>query len=49
MALGVVVGLVVNVTIFPPLTLDAARDRISRARAVLINQLEEAALALVEQ
>jgi uncharacterized membrane protein YgaE (UPF0421/DUF939 family) len=49
MALGVVVGLVVNVTIFPPLTLDAARDRISRGRAVLINQLVEAAQALVEQ
>lgn len=49
MGLGVVVGLVVNVTIFPPLTLDAARLRISRGRNVLIGQLEDVAKALAEQ
>lgn len=48
MGLGVVVGLVVNVTIFPPLTLDAARLRISQGRIVLIGQLEDMASALLE-
>ncbi|WP_287928416.1 aromatic acid exporter family protein [Arthrobacter sp.] len=48
MGLGVVVGLLVNVTIFPPLTLDAAQLRISRGRNVLIGQLEDAARALLE-
>lgn len=49
MGLGVLVGLAVNVTIFPPLKLDAARLRISRGRNALINQLEDVARALVEQ
>ena len=49
MGLGVVVGLAVNVTIFPPLTFDAARLQISRGRNVLISQLEDVAKALVEQ
>ncbi len=49
MGLGVLVGLGVNVTIFPPLALDAARARISRARVVLIDHLEDAAAALVEE
>ncbi|WP_146070358.1 aromatic acid exporter family protein [Arthrobacter sp. GMC3] len=49
MGLGVVVGLIVNVTIFPPLTLDAARLRISRGRLVLSSQLEDMAKALTEQ
>ncbi|WP_150117117.1 FUSC family protein [Arthrobacter sp. ERGS1:01] len=48
MGLGVMVGLVINVIIFPPLTLDAARLRISRGRKVLINQLEDMAKALSE-
>lgn len=49
MGLGVVVGLLVNVTIFPPLALDAAQAQIQRARIVLIEQLEDAATALTEQ
>ncbi len=49
MALGVLVGLVVNVSIFPPVALDAARARIARARDILIDQLDDAAAALVEQ
>lgn len=49
MALGVVVGLAVNVTIFPPLTLDAAREEISRGRNALRTQLRDAAKALVEE
>lgn len=49
MGLGVVVGLVINVTIFPPLTLDDARLHISRGRQVLIGQLEDMAKALTEQ
>lgn len=49
MGFGVVVGLVVNVSIFPPLALDAARAQISRARLTLISQLEDAAAALGEQ
>lgn len=49
MALGVLVGLAVNVTIFPPLTLDAARAQISHGRLVLIDQLKDAAQALVEE
>ncbi len=48
MAMGVAVGLTVNVTLFPPLSLDAARARISRGRFVLIEQLEDVAKALVE-
>ncbi|RAN74098.1 hypothetical protein B5P43_30310 [Bacillus sp. SRB_336] len=49
MGLGVVVGLLVNVAIFPPLRLDAAQLRISRGRNVLISQLEDAATALREK
>lgn len=49
MGLGIMVGLVINVTIFPPLMLDAARLRISRGRNVLISQLEDMAKALIEQ
>ncbi|MGP9501127.1 FUSC family protein [Specibacter sp. AOP5-B1-6] len=49
MGLGVLVGLAVNVTIFPPLKLDAARLRISRGRNALMSQLEDVARALVEQ
>lgn len=49
MALGVLVGLAVNVTIFPPLTLDAAAEQISRGRNALITQLLDAASALVEK
>jgi hypothetical protein len=49
MGLGVAVGLVVNVTIFPPLNLDAARQRITRGRTILISQLEDVATALTEQ
>ncbi|PYI66426.1 FUSC family protein [Arthrobacter livingstonensis] len=49
MGVGVLVGLVVNVTIFPPLNLDAAQLRISRGRNVLISQLEDAAKALGEK
>ncbi|WP_425860984.1 FUSC family protein [Arthrobacter sp. TWP1-1] len=49
MALGVVVGLAVNVTIFPPLTLDTAREEISRGRNALMTQLRDAAKALVEE
>ncbi|MFC8302720.1 aromatic acid exporter family protein [Specibacter sp. NPDC057265] len=49
MGLGVVVGLVVNGTIFPPLALDAAQAQIRRARKVLADQLKDAAAALTEQ
>ncbi|MDJ0315427.1 aromatic acid exporter family protein [Arthrobacter sp. H35-D1] len=49
MAMGVLVGLAVNETIFPPLTLDVARVRISHGRQVLLGQLEDVAKALVEQ
>lgn len=49
MGLGVLVGLIVNLTVFPPLTLDSARGRIHRLRSILIDQLEEAAAALVER
>ncbi|MEV8144962.1 FUSC family protein [Specibacter sp. NPDC078709] len=49
MALGVLVGLVVNVSIFPPVVLDVAQARIARARDILIDQLDDAAAALVEQ
>lgn len=49
MAMGVLVGLAVNVTIFPPLTLDAARAQISRGRLVLIEQLKDAAKTLVQK
>lgn len=49
MGFGVVVGLVINVGIFPPLALDAARAQISRARLTLISQLEDAAAALGEE
>lgn len=49
MVLGVLVGLVVNVTIFPPLALAAAQARIRRARTILIEQLDDAAAALREQ
>ncbi|AIX99916.1 hypothetical protein ART_0318 [Arthrobacter sp. PAMC 25486] len=49
MALGVLVGLVVNVSIFPPVVLDAAQARIARARGTLIDQLDDAAAALIEQ
>ncbi|MHA7268681.1 FUSC family protein [Arthrobacter sp. HLT1-20] len=48
MVLGVLVGLLVNVTIFPPLALDAAQARISHARGILIAQLDDAAAALGE-
>lgn len=48
MGFGVLVGLVVNVAIFPPLAFEAARARISRARLILIGQLEDAAAALGE-
>ncbi|MGA7205292.1 MAG: FUSC family protein [Specibacter sp.] len=49
MGLGVLVGLLINVTVFPPLSLDAAQLSISRGRNVLIRQLEDAAKALVEK
>lgn len=49
MGMGVVVGLIVNVTIFPPLKLEDARAGISRGRGVLVDQLEDVAVALVEQ
>lgn len=49
MGFGVLVGLLVNVTIFPPLAFDAARARISQARLVLIDQLQDAAAALGEK
>ncbi len=49
MGLGVVVGLLVNITIFPPLALDAAGAQIHRARSVLVEQLDDAATALTEQ
>lgn len=49
MGLGVVVGLLVNVGIFPPLALDAAQAQIRRARGILADQLEDAAAALTEQ
>lgn len=48
MALGVTVGLVVNLLIFPPLAIDAARLRVSRGRNLLVGQLEDIARALVE-
>lgn len=48
MALGVVVGLLVNVTIFPPLAFDAAQAQIRRARSILTEQLDDAAAALTE-
>ncbi|WP_133162943.1 FUSC family protein [Arthrobacter glacialis] len=48
MVLGVLVGLMVNVTIFPPLALDAPQARIRRARTILIEQLDDAAAALRE-
>lgn len=48
MGLGVAVGLVVNLLIFPPLAIDAARLRVSRGRNLLIGQLEDIAHALVE-
>ena len=49
MGFGIVVGLLVNLSIFPPLALDAAQARIHRARSILIEQLDDAAAALVEQ
>ncbi len=48
MGLGITVGLLVNVLIFPPLAIDAARLRVSRGRNMLSNQLEDIAHALVE-
>ncbi|WP_315913536.1 aromatic acid exporter family protein [Arthrobacter sp. lap29] len=48
MALGVTVGLVVNLLIFPPLAIDAARLLVSRGRNLLVGQLEDIARALVE-
>ncbi|WP_157375036.1 FUSC family protein [Arthrobacter alpinus] len=49
MGMGVLVGLAVNVAIFPPLTHGAALAQISRGREVLIRQLQDMAKALVEQ
>ncbi|MHA7304209.1 FUSC family protein [Arthrobacter sp. TMN-49] len=48
MLLGILVGLVVNVTVFPPLALDAAQAQSRRARGILIEQLDDAAAALGE-
>ncbi|WP_343320587.1 aromatic acid exporter family protein (plasmid) [Arthrobacter sp. TMP15] len=48
MGLGVTVGLVVNLLIFPPLAIDAARLQVSRGRNLLVGQLEDIARALVE-
>ncbi len=48
MGLGVTVGLVVNLFVFPPLAIDAARLRVSRGRNLLASQLEDIAHALVE-
>ncbi|GAA5229779.1 FUSC family protein [Arthrobacter cryoconiti] len=48
MSLGILVGLAVNMLIFPPLALDAARLGVSRGRNVLVNQLEDIGYALVE-
>ncbi|MGO4383050.1 FUSC family protein [Specibacter sp. RAF43] len=48
MSLGVVVGLVVNVTVFPPLTFDRALLRLSRLRNLLAGQLDDIAAALQE-
>lgn len=49
MVFGIVVGLLVNLAIFPPLALTAALSSIHRSRAVLIAQLDEVATALLEQ
>ncbi|MGG5174334.1 FUSC family protein [Pseudarthrobacter sp. J1763] len=47
MALGVVVGLAVNLTILPPIRLNAALSHTSRGRGVLVQQLRDMASALV--
>lgn len=49
MGMGLLVGLTVNVRIFPPLKLEDSRAGFSRGRRVLIDQLEDVAAALVEQ
>lgn len=49
MGFGVLVGLLINVVIFPPLAYDTARARISSARLILIGQLKDVAAALGEE
>jgi hypothetical protein len=48
MSVGIAVGLVVNLTIFPPLTIGTAVQQLGQFRELLATHLEEMALALTE-
>lgn len=49
MSVGIVVGLVVNATVFPPITVGSAVARLGELRALLARHLEEMAEALVDR